>query len=503
MPLLEMRDISKRFGSVQALEGVSLELEAGEIHALLGENGAGKTTLMNILYGLIRPDTGEVFLEGRPVRFRSPQDALRARIGMVHQHFMLVPPLTVAENVWLGDRKRYPFLFRRRDAVEATRRLVERFGLKVDPERRIEELSVGVQQRVEILKCLARDARILILDEPTAVLTPQEVEELGAVLRGLRNEGRSVIFISHKLKEVLELCDRVTVLRAGRNVGTLPIQEVTEKRLSEMMVGRELEPPPPRARVSDQAPVVLELKRLSVRDDRGAMAVRELSLKVRAGEIFGIAGIDGNGQAELLDALAGVRSPFEGSVRLAGEEIGTTSARQRAALGLAVITDDRQRKGLVLELPVAENLILKRHRSAPFARGGWLLREEIARYAEEKRRQYDIRAASLWVPAKTLSGGNQQKVVVAREMDLLGQALVAMNPTRGLDVGATEFVHRTLLEARSRGAAILLISTELDEVLLLSDRVGVLHRGRLFFVPPERTNRVEIGRLMLGEGEAA
>jgi len=504
VPVIELDSIRKRFGETRALDGVSFTLEAGEIHALLGENGAGKTTLMNILYGLIRPDSGSLRIEGRPVAFSSPAEAIRAGIGMVHQHFMLVPNLTVAENVLMGARERNPFWFDRRRANEEVRRLAEEFALDVAPERLVGTLPVGVQQRVEILKCLARRARVLILDEPTAVLTPQEVEELAAVLRRLRQNGTAIIFISHKLKEALSLCDRITVLRLGRNVGTVAASEVDERSLSEMMVGRTLsETRPPRLETPRPNPT-LEIESLVVEDDRGRRAVDGLSLTLFPGEIFGIAGIDGNGQTELVECLAGVRPMASGSVRLEGRSIGSLSPKERIRRGIALVSDDRHRKGLLLDFTVAENLILKRHDEPPFSWRGILRPRPIAAFAEEAVRAFRVKTESVRTPVRALSGGNQQKVVLARELSREARLLIAVNPTRGLDVGATEYVYASLFAARERGLALLLISTELDEVLFLSDRAGVLFNGRLRSVSLSAPDvRTTMGRYMLGGGEVA
>jgi simple sugar transport system ATP-binding protein len=517
MALIRLTDIQKRFGETLALDRVSFTLEEGEIHALLGENGAGKTTLMNVLYGLVRPDAGRMEMDGRPVAFASPAEAIRAGIGMVHQHFMLIPNLTVAENILLGARERNPFWFRRRSALRETTRLAQEFGLDVAPARLVGELPPGVQQRVEILKCLARRARVLVLDEPTAVLAPQEVAELITTLRRLRDAGRSVIFISHKLREVLTLCDRVTVLRLGRNVGTVSVAEANAHSLSEMMVGRAVmdtrrerarrgspaarsEAATEEERREDEGDPVLELERLTVLGATGRVFVRELSLRVRRGEVYGVAGIDGNGQQELMEALAGVRPTAGGRMLLEGEDITGRSARARAEMGLALITDDRQRKGLILDFSVAENLALKTYRQRPFARRGFLDLRAVEAFARELADEYDVRAPGVRSWAGTLSGGNQQKAVVAREMRHARRALVAVNPTRGLDVGATEYVHRVLLSARDAGLAVLLLSTELDEVLQVSDRVGVMYDGNIRQVPADSVDRALIGRWMVGQG---
>jgi simple sugar transport system ATP-binding protein len=502
--VIELDSIRKRFGETQALDGVSFSLDPGEIHALLGENGAGKTTAMNVLYGLVRPDSGSIRIDSRNIELASPAQAIRAGIGMVHQHFMLVPNLTVAENVLMGARERNPFWFDRRRANEEVRRLSDEFGIAVEPERLVGTLPVGVQQRVEILKCLARRARVLILDEPTAVLTPQEVDELGDVLRRLRNSGHAIVFISHKLKEVIALCDRVTVLRLGRNVGTVAASDVDERALSQMMVGRTLaEARPPRKPTRNANPT-LEVASLVVEDDRQHRAVDGLDLDVFPGEIVGIAGIDGNGQSELVECLAGVRPATSGTVRLAGQNIAQLPPIERIRQGIALISDDRQRKGLVLDFTVAENLVLKRHAEPPFAERGFLRRRRVHEFADEAIRAFSVKAESVRVPVNSLSGGNQQKVVVARELSRESRLLIAVNPTRGLDVGATEYVYDALLAARERGVAILLISTELDEVMFLSDRIAVMFDGRVRHVLPTVSDlRTTIGQYMLGRGEVA
>lgn len=502
-PSFRLSDVRKSFGDTRALDGVTFDVVPGEIHGLLGENGAGKTTLMNVLYGLLSPDSGLVEAAGRPVAFRAPHDAIAAGVGMVHQHFMLIPTMTVAENVLLGLGDN-PFWRRRARAEDRARNLARDFGIDLDVTRRVDTLPVGLQQRVEILKCLARDARLLVLDEPTAVLTPQQADELGDVLRGLVASGRSVIFISHKLPEVLSICDRVTVIRRGRNVGTVPVSDADATTLTAMMVGESADAAPiDTVRVDARGNAeVLRIENLRVEDDRRLPAVRGVSLTVRAGEIFGIAGVDGNGQNELMDALAGVRSPSAGVTRLEGRDITRASPRARADFGLAIVTDDRRLKGLSPALSVAENLVTKRFRRRPVSRHGWLRPRAIAEVAETARAEFDVRVDDLDSPVSRLSGGNQQKVLVAREMSLARSAMVVANPTRGLDVGATAYVRRALLSARDEGKAVLLISTELDEVLEISDRVGVMLNGVIHEAPPDRRRREDVGRMMVGRGPA-
>jgi len=497
---LELRGITKRFPGVVANDHVDLVVEEGEIHALLGENGAGKTTLMNILYGLYRADEGEVLLDGRPVRFEGPGDAIAAGLGMVHQHFMLIPVFTVTENIILGDEittGRLGFLDLRR-ARRKVEELSSRFGLEVPPDALVEELPVGVQQRVEILKALYREARVLILDEPTAVLTPQETEDLFDVMRQLRASGRSIIFITHKLKEVLAVADRITVLRRGRVVGATTPGETTEEELASMMVGRAVrlvvEKPPARP-----GEPVLEVEGLVVRDDRDQVAVDGVSFAVRAGEIVCVAGVQGNGQTELVEALTGLRPPEAGTVRVLGRDATGWTPRRVLRSGVGHVPEDRQKDGLIVTFTIADNLVLNTYDLPPFAR--WIVRDEeaVLRAAEERARAFDIRTPSVQLPVSTLSGGNQQKVIVAREFSREVRLLVASQPTRGLDVGSVEYIHRRLVEQRDRGVAVLIVSSELDEVLALADRVAVMYRGRIVDVlPAERATKERVGLLMAG-----
>jgi general nucleoside transport system ATP-binding protein len=499
-PALEMRGITKRYPGVVANDGISLTVKPGEIHALLGENGAGKTTLMNVLYGLARPDEGEILLDDRPVTIAGPADAIARGINMVHQHFMLVPVLTVAENILLGEETMAGPIFI--DRREARRRIVElgrRFGFEIDPDARVGSLSVGWQQRVEILKALYRNARILVLDEPTAVLTPQETDEIFAVLRRLANEGHSIVFISHKLYEVLEIADRITVIRRGRVVGERTPSETNEADLAELMVGRGVQLVVDRGE-SHPGDVVLSVEKLRVKDDRGSEVVREVDLEVRAGEILGIAGVAGNGQDELVEALIGLRRPSGGQVRLGDADVTHDTPRQMSERGVAYIPADRHRFGLVLSFPITDNLGLTSYYRRPFARG--LLRDydAIRDTARTGVKEFDIRAASVDAPASTLSGGNQQKVVVAREVrrDLL--LLLLDQPTRGLDVGSIEFIHRRVIAKRDAGTAILLVSAELDEVLEMSDRIAVMYRGAIVAVMDGRTAEKNTVGLLMATG---
>ena len=500
-PALEMRGITKRFPGVLANDQIDLDVKPGEIHALLGENGAGKTTLMNILYGLAAPDEGQILLNGVPIRIASPAEAIAQGIGMVHQHFTLVPVLTVAENVILGaETMSGPIFVDRHEANERIRELARRVGFVIDPDARVDTLSVGIQQRVEILKALYREAQILVLDEPTAVLTPQETDEIFGVLRGLARDGQSIIFISHKLYEVLAIADRITVIRRGRVVGSRRPAETDEDDLAEMMVGREVQLVVDRGE-SHPGPLSLEVRQLRVRDDRGREAVRGVTFDVRAGEILGIAGVAGNGQEELVQALTGLRRPSGGAVLIGGHDVTGWTARQLAEIGLGFVPGDRQRFGLVMSFPLEDNLCLTGYYRAPFARGYVRDADAIRAWAEHAIETYDIRAPSATVTEATLSGGNQQKTIVAREFSRDLKLLVLDQPTRGLDVGSVEFIHKQSIAKRDAGSAILLVSAELDEVLELSDRIGVMYRGELVAVVDARTaNREDIGLLMATGG---
>jgi general nucleoside transport system ATP-binding protein len=501
-PALEMRGITKRYPGVVANNKVDLKVRPGEVHALLGENGAGKTTLMNILYGLARPDEGEILLDGQPANITGPSDAISRGISMVHQHFMLVPVFTVAENILLGEETMAGPIFL--DRKEARRRIIElgrRFGFEIDPDARVGSLSVGWQQRVEILKALYRDARILVLDEPTAVLTPQETEEIFSVLRRLADAGHSVVFISHKLYEVLEIADRITVIRRGRVVGERLPAETNEDDLAELMVGREVQLVVDRGE-SHPGAAVLQVSNLEAKDDRGSPAVRGVDLEVKSGEILGIAGVAGNGQDELVEAIVGLRRPSAGRITLQGEDITRSSPRDINESGVAYVPADRHRFGLVLSFPLSDNLVLTDYYHPPYAR--WILRDEdaIEETARERISEYDVRTPSPNVRAGTLSGGNQQKLVVAREFARDLKLLVLDQPTRGLDVGSIEFIHRRTIAKRDAGTAILLVSAELDEVLELSDRIAVMYRGRIVAFRDARTaDKNEIGLLMATGGE--
>jgi simple sugar transport system ATP-binding protein len=497
-PVLELRGITKRFPGVVANDHVDLDLRRGEVHALLGENGAGKSTLVNVLYGLYHPDEGEILIKGEPVRIHSPKDAIRRGIGMVHQHFMLIPVMTVAENIVLASEPTTAgVLLDYRAARKRVTELSRTFNFAIDPDARVERISVGQQQRVEILKALYRGADILILDEPTAVLTPQEAQELFEILRTLVREGMSVIFISHKLNEVLEIADRITVLRRGKRIDTVPREGATEGELARMMVGREV-----LLRV-DKTPAqpgeaVLEVEDLHVLDDRRIEMVRGVSFEVRAGEIVGIAGVDGNGQTELIEALTGLRRTESGTARLGGKDITGASAGTILDAGLGHIPEDRQRRGLVLDFTLAENLALHDFDKEPNSRFGWLFPQRLVSWARGLLQQFDVRGGGPQTRAAALSGGNQQKVVLAREIARDPRLLIAAQPTRGLDVGAIEFVHRRLVEARDGGEAVLLVSLELDEVLSLADRILVIYEGRIVAEYGPDVSEEELGVAMTG-----
>ena len=500
-PLLEMRRITKRFPGVVACEGISFDLRAGEIHALLGENGAGKTTLMNVLYGLATPNEGEILMSGQPIEIDSPHDAIERGISMVHQHFMLIPVLSVADNILLGDEPmQRAGLLDRRKAADAIRELGKSLDWEIDPDRPVGQLSVGWQQRVEILKAIYRNAKILVLDEPTAVLTPQETREIFGVLRRLKAQGYAIIFISHKLYEVLDIADRITVIRRGRVVGSRRPEETNEDELAEMMVGREVQLTVDRGESRPEA-AILEVRDLTVQDDRGREVVHAISFEVRGGEIFGIAGVAGNGQDELVEAITGLRRPKAGTVLLAGRDVAGAGPRELHRLGVAFVPGDRQRFGLVMSFPIADNLVLNDYYHPPYSRGLAWNADAIRAGAEAAVEKYDVRTPSASAVTETLSGGNQQKVIVAREFEGDLKLLVLDQPTRGLDVGSIEFIHRQAIARRDTGVAILLVSAELDEVLELSDRIAVMYRGRIVEVLDGRTaDKEDVGLLMATGG---
>jgi ABC-type uncharacterized transport system ATPase subunit len=497
-PILEARNITKAFPGVIANENVSFSLQEGEVLAFLGENGAGKSTLMNVLYGLYTPDEGEVFVRGKRVTIREPRHAIDLGIGMVHQHFQLILPLTVAENVMLGaEVMRQGFLDHERVAREI-RTLSRRYNLEVEPEALVGELPVGIQQRVEIIKTLYRRADILILDEPTAVLTPQEIEGLFEIIHSLVSEGKSVIFISHKLKEVLTIADRIVVLRDGVVVGETTPAKTNQLQLAAMMVGREVILEVDKTPARPQG-VVLEVQNLHALDERRHPALNGVSFQVRAGEILGVAGVQGNGQTELVEVLTGLHPSTGGEVKVLDTDVTNAPPRTITELGTAHVPEDRHRDGLVLTAPVCDNLILCNYYQPPFARGVVMDEEKIVENAEARVQEFDVRTPSVYLPAESLSGGNQQKVIVARELSRPIKLLIAAQPTRGLDVGSIEFIHRRLVEKRDEGAAVLLVSAELDEILALSDRVAVMYEGRIVAtLPIEKADRAQLGLLMAG-----
>ncbi len=505
-PALQAVRITKRFPGVLANDHVNFTLQKGEIHALLGENGAGKSTLMNILYGLYQPDEGEISIDGRPTKITSPHDAISQGIGMVHQHFMLVPPLTVTENIMLGQETKVastkmlgPIAMLDRHKVAGDiRELSRQYRLMVDPEAIMHDLPVGAQQRVEIIKALYRNADILILDEPTAVLTPQEADELFVIMRSLIQQGKSIIFITHKLREVLVVADTISVMRAGQMVGTLKPAEATQEILAEMMVGRKviLSIDKEDAKPGQQ---VLKVEDLCVEDDRRHLAVDGVSLEVYAGEILGVAGVQGNGQTELTEALTGLRRSIEGHVFILNHETTNTNPRNVQESGTSHIPEDRHKHGLVLTFPIRDNLVLSTYYQAPFAHGIELEYSVIGDFAQDLVHTFDIRTPSIETPVGSLSGGNQQKVIVARELSRSVKLLIASQPTRGLDVGSIEFIHHRIVEARDKGAAVLLISAELDEITSLSDRIAVMYKGRILAIVDAKTaTREQLGLLMAG-----
>jgi simple sugar transport system ATP-binding protein len=493
-----MRGIRKVFPGVVANDNVDFTVEEGEIHALVGENGAGKTTLMNVLYGLYHPEAGAIRIRGQPAVIRKNADAIGLGIGMVHQSFKLVSSFTVAENITLGAEPRSGIFLDRKRISDSVRDISERFGLKVDPEARIRDLPVGVQQRVEILKTLYREADILILDEPTAVLTPQETRELFGVIRSLVDEGKTVIFITHKLREVMEISDRVTVMRDGKVVGTEVTAKTNPRELARMMVGREvlLRVKKEKAKPGD---VVLHVENLTARDDRNLMAVRGVSLQARAGEILGIAGVEGNGQRELVEAIIGLRPAVAGSVTISGEEVSVLPVRGRRETGMSCVPEDRYVRGLALPATVEENLIVTNYFKQPMSRGSLLNLQVIGEFANEAIETFDVRTTGKDVPAFTLSGGNLQKVVLARELSAKPDLLIAAQPTRGLDIGSIEFVHQRIVDARDSGAAVLLVSAELEEVMSLSDRIAVLYEGEIVgTIDADRATEDGLGLWMAG-----
>ena len=496
--VIEMREITKIFGEFVANDKINLELRKGEIHALLGENGAGKSTLMNMLAGLLEPTRGEIVVNGKSEKLDSPSKAASLGIGMVHQHFMLVEAFTVAENIILGSEVTNKGVLDLKKANADILELSERYGLAVDPTAKVEDISVGAQQRVEILKTLYRGADILIFDEPTAVLTPAEILELMDIMKTLVKEGKSIILITHKLDEIRAVADRVTVIRRGKSIQTVSIEGATNKDLAEMMVGRSVSFVTEKEEAQPKE-VVLQISDLVVNENRGVPAVKELSLDVRAGEIVGIAGIDGNGQSELIQAITGLRKVKSGSIKIKGQEVVGLSPRKITEMNVSHVPEDRHRDGLVLEMMLSENIALQTYYKEPLSKNGVLNYNQINSYARKLMEEFDVRAANEIVPASALSGGNQQKAIIAREVDRNPDLLIVSQPTRGLDVGAIEYIHKRLIDERDKGKAVLVVSFELDEILNLSDRIAVIHDGKIQgIVKPSETNKQELGILMAG-----
>ncbi|HOJ78003.1 MAG TPA: ABC transporter ATP-binding protein [Bacillota bacterium] len=504
--VVEMLGIRKEFPGIVANDGITLQLQQGEVHALLGENGAGKSTLMSILFGLYQPEAGIIKIRGKEVKINNPNIANELGIGMVHQHFKLVHNFTITENIILGQERKRGLVIDIKTAAKRIKELSEKYGLNVDPDAKIEDVSVGMQQRVEILKMLYRNAEVLIFDEPTSVLTPQEINELIKIMRNLINEGKSIILITHKLKEIKAIADRCTVIRRGKLIGTVDVKTTSEAKMAEMMVGREV------SFKVDKTPakpgeVFLKINNLSVFNNRKVLGLKNFSLEVRAGEILGVAGVEGNGQAELVEAITGLRKIETGEIFLKGKNITGLSVRERIRAGIAHIPEDRHKHGLILDYSVEDNLILKNYDQSPYSKNGLLNREVIHNHAEQLMAEFDVRAGQgAAAIARSLSGGNQQKAIVGREIDHKPELLIAVQPTRGLDVGAIEYIHKRLVEQRDQGKAVLLVSLELDEILSVADRIAVINNGELIgIVDAATTDENEIGLMMAGvkRGESA
>ncbi|MBP6359548.1 MAG: ABC transporter ATP-binding protein [Enterococcus aquimarinus] len=496
--VIEMRNITKSFGTFKANDQINLQVKKGEIHALLGENGAGKSTLMNVLSGLLEPTSGEILMSGEVINITSPTKANQLGIGMVHQHFMLVDAFTVTENIVLGNEPSQFGMLNRKEARAEILRVSEQYGLQVDPDAYVRDISVGMQQRVEILKTLYRGAEVLIFDEPTAVLTPQEIDELINIMHGLVKEGKSIILITHKLDEIKAVADRCTVIRRGKGIGTVDVADVSSQQLADMMVGREVSFKTDKKAANPQE-IVLSVENLVVKENRGIEAVKNLSLEVRAGEILGIAGIDGNGQSELIQALTGLRKVESGHIYLGGDEITNLRPRKITEAGVGHVPEDRHKYGLILEMTLAENIALQTYYQEPMSQMGVLNYGEINDHARDLIKEFDVRTVSEVVPAKALSGGNQQKAIIAREISRDPELLIVANPTRGLDVGAIEFIHKRIIEQRDNFKAVLLVSFELEEILNVSDRIAVLHDGEIVgIVNANETSEQELGLLMAG-----
>ncbi|WP_339227767.1 ABC transporter ATP-binding protein [Oceanobacillus sp. FSL K6-2867] len=497
--VIEMLNIRKEFPGIVANDNITVQLKQGEIHALLGENGAGKSTLMNVLFGLYQPEQGEIRVKGKKVNITNPNIANDLGIGMVHQHFMLVEPFTVTQNIVLGSEPtKKTGVINVEKARKDIKEISDRYGLKVDPDAKVSDISVGMQQRVEILKTLYRGAEVLIFDEPTAVLTPQEINELMEIMRSLIKEGKSIILITHKLKEIMEVCDRCTVIRKGKGIGTVNVAETNTNELASLMVGREVHFKTEKKQAEPQG-TVLTIENLVVKDSRKVELVKGLNLELRAGEIVGIAGVDGNGQSELIEAITGLRQAVSGSIKLKNKNITNKSPRKVTESGVGHIPQDRHRFGLVLDYSIGENIVLQTYYKKPYSKAKVLNYKAIYEKAEKIIKEYDVRTPSVLTKARALSGGNQQKAIIGREVDRSPDLLIAAQPTRGLDVGAIEFIHKKLIEERDKGKAILLISFELDEIMNVSDRIAVMFDGKIVAeVKPEETTEQELGLLMAG-----
>ncbi len=497
-PVVELKQITKRFPGIVANDSISIKLHKGEIHALLGENGAGKSTLMNILFGLYQPDEGTIEMGGNPVQIDSPNKAIDLGIGMVHQHFKLVQPFTVTENIVLGSEPRKGLKINYKKAAAEVQRLSEQYGLQVNPNAKIEDISVGMQQRVEIIKTLYRGADILIFDEPTAVLTPQEISELLDIMKRLVAEGKSIILITHKLKEIMQIADTVTIIRRGKVIDTVKTSETTPNELAEKMVGRRVSFKVDK-KLAQPGQTVLEMNKVISKNKDGIHVLNELNLQVKAGEILGIAGVDGNGQSELIEALTGLRKVDSGSIRLLGTELANQPPRKISEAGVSHIPEDRHKHGLVLDFSMSENMVLETYYQAPYSKNGFLNKDAIEKQAKSLIEKFDVRTPDIHTKARSLSGGNQQKAIIAREIDKNPDLLIAAQPTRGLDVGAIEFVQKQLIAQRDQGKAVLLISFELDEIMNVSDRIAVIYEGKIVGeVLPEETNDQELGLMMAG-----
>lgn len=500
--VVEMLNIRKEFPGVVANDNITVQLKKGEIHALLGENGAGKSTLMNVLFGLYQPEKGEIRVNGTKVNVTDPNVATRLGIGMVHQHFMLVDNYTVTENIILGSEPTKNGKINIKKAEKEVKALSDQYGLRVDPSAKIRDISVGMQQRVEILKTLYRGANVLIFDEPTAVLTPLEITELIEIMHSLINEGKSIILITHKLKEIMQVCDRCTVIRKGKGIETVNISETNVTELASLMVGRDVNFETEK-KLATPTDIVLNIESLNVKDSRNINRLKDLNLDVRAGEIVGIAGVDGNGQTELIEAVTGLRKSQSGSIKVNNKNITNFKPRKVTESGVGHIPQDRHKYGLVLDFPIAENIVLQTYYQKPYSKSKILSYKEIYAKANSLIKEYDVRTPSVYTKARALSGGNQQKAIISREIDRSPDLLIAAQPTRGLDVGAIEFIHRKLVEERDKGKAVLLVSFELDEVLDVSDRIAVMFDGQIVAnVKPEETNEQELGLLMAGSTES-